>query len=114
MRACPETGPSLGRGYVYDGSRVCGERKTDDECRRQCAHGPRIVGARNVYGWHPVTDSWRICLVGLVLGLSVPAVAWLEESTLLLLLVAIVLVAFAVLLFAYYRANTKNKAEPII
>ena len=59
-------------------------------------------------------NSWRICLVGLILGLGVPAVAWLEESTLLLLLVAIVLVAFAVLLFAYYRANTKNKAKPII
>jgi Flp pilus assembly protein TadB len=61
------------------------------------------------------TDSWRICLVGLVLGLAVPAVAWLEQSTLLLLLVAVVLGAFAILLFSYYRgrhADIKNEAKP--
>jgi hypothetical protein len=37
--------------------------------------------------------SWRICLVGAVLALGVPAIAWLEQSALLLLLVAVVLVA---------------------
>jgi len=56
------------------------------------------------------TDSWRICLVGLVLGLAVPAVAWLEQSTLLLLLVAAVLIAFGLLLFAHFRAGIKDKA----
>ena len=61
------------------------------------------------------TDSWRICLVGLVLGLAVPAVAWLEQSTLLLLLGVVVVVAFAILLFSYYRdrqAHIKNEAKP--
>jgi len=37
--------------------------------------------------------SWRICLVGIVLALGVPAIAWLEQSALLLFLVAVVLVA---------------------
>ncbi len=37
--------------------------------------------------------SWRIALVGVVLALGVPAIAWLEQSALLLLLVAVVLVA---------------------
>jgi hypothetical protein len=37
--------------------------------------------------------AWRICLVGIVLALGVPAIAWLEQSALLLLLVVIVLVA---------------------
>jgi hypothetical protein len=37
--------------------------------------------------------AWRICLVGIVLGIGVPAIAWLEQSALLLLLVAVVLVA---------------------
>jgi len=37
--------------------------------------------------------AWRICLVGIVLALGVPAIAWLEQSALLLLLVAIVVVA---------------------
>lgn len=43
--------------------------------------------------------SWRICLVGTILGLSVPAIAWLEESTLLLLLGLIVLIAIGALFF---------------
>jgi hypothetical protein len=37
--------------------------------------------------------TWRICLVGIVLALGVPAIAWLEQSALLLLLAAAVLVA---------------------
>src|SRR5262249_33256003 len=37
--------------------------------------------------------AWRICLVGIVLALGVPAIAWLEQSALLLLLVAVILVA---------------------
>ncbi|MGH6800422.1 MAG: hypothetical protein ACRECZ_03215, partial [Methylocella sp.] len=41
--------------------------------------------------------AWRICLVGVVLAVAVPAIAWLEQATLLLLLVAIVLVTIAVL-----------------
>ncbi len=50
---------------------------------------------------HP--GGWRICLVGVVLGLGVPAIAWLEQSTLLLLLIATVLVALAVLYFMRQR-----------
>lgn len=38
-------------------------------------------------------ESWRICLVGLILGIGVPGIAWLEQSALFLLLVALVLVA---------------------
>lgn len=45
------------------------------------------------------TGSWRISLVGIVLSLGVPAIAWLDESTLLLLLIAVVLVAIAALFF---------------
>jgi hypothetical protein len=37
--------------------------------------------------------AWRICLVGIVLGIGVPAIAWLEQSALLLLLAAVVLIA---------------------
>ena len=32
--------------------------------------------------------AWRICLVGVVLAAGVPALAWLEQSTLLVLLIA--------------------------
>ncbi|MGH6812663.1 MAG: hypothetical protein ACREDM_10050 [Methylocella sp.] len=47
--------------------------------------------------------AWRICLVGAVLALAVPAVAWLEQATLLLLLVAVVLLAIVVLFFMHNR-----------
>ena len=60
-------------------------------------------------------DAWRICLVGVVLGLCVPAIAWLEQSTLLLLLVGVVLVVVAVLLFSHFlggHSDIKNKAKP--
>jgi hypothetical protein len=36
--------------------------------------------------------SWRICLVGVILGAGVPAIAWLEQSALMLVLGAAVLI----------------------
>lgn len=44
-------------------------------------------------------EAWRITLVGLVLGLAVPAIAWLETSTVLLLIVVVLLTAVAVMIF---------------
>jgi hypothetical protein len=60
------------------------------------ALGTFTAGIRHAAGW-------RVCLVGVVLGLGVPAIAWLEQSTLLLLLIATVLVAIAVLYFMHKR-----------
>jgi hypothetical protein len=51
-------------------------------------------------------SSWRICLVGVLLALGVPGVAWLEQSALLLMLIALVVVAIAAPL--YWR----HKREP--
>ncbi len=56
-------------------------------------------------------SSWRICLVGTVLGLGVPAIAWLEESTLLLLLGGIVLVALAALFFSARLGGDRNRTR---
>src|SRR5215467_6914102 len=39
-------------------------------------------------------QSWQICLLGAVMGISVPAIAWIERSSLLLLFVAAALVIF--------------------
>ena len=36
-------------------------------------------------------QSWQICVLGMVMGIGVPAVAWIERSALLLLLAAIAL-----------------------
>ncbi|HET6377150.1 MAG TPA: hypothetical protein VFG05_02400 [Methylocella sp.] len=60
-------------------------------------------------------EAWRITLVGLVLGLAVPALAWLQRSTLLVLLVVIVLVAFAILIFLHspVRENAGRAPEEL-
>jgi hypothetical protein len=48
--------------------------------------------------------AWEIVIVGIVLGLAVPAIAWLEQAALLLLLAGIVVIAIAVVYFWYrYR-----------
>jgi hypothetical protein len=50
--------------------------------------------------------AWRICLVGVVLALAIPAIAWLEQATLLLLLIALVLVAIVV---SYVMHNRRER-----
>ena len=59
-------------------------------------------------GIHAV--AWRICVMGAVLGLAIPAIAWLETSTVLILLVLVVLVTLAVLIFLHNPASLKKRA----
>jgi hypothetical protein len=52
--------------------------------------------------------AWRVCLVGIVLGLGVPAIAWFEERTLLMFLLALALVgAVGVFFVLEHRRGTK-------
>jgi hypothetical protein len=53
--------------------------------------------------------AWRICLVGLVLGVGVPGIAWLEQSALFLLLAALVLIA--VIAPFFWRERQGHKAN---
>ena len=57
--------------------------------------------------------SWRICLVGIVLALGVPAIAWLEQSALLLLLVAVALVAIIAPLIWRRRGRSEHQPLPL-
>ncbi len=56
------------------------------------------------------SGGWRISLVGFQLALGVPAVAWLEQSTLLIVLVGGVLIGLAVLIYSHYARYGKSKA----
>jgi hypothetical protein len=56
--------------------------------------------------------AWRICLVGIVLALGVPAIAWLEQSALLLLLAAVVLVAVIAPFFWHAKWESKHRPLP--
>jgi len=57
--------------------------------------------------------SWRFCLVGIVLALGVPAIAWLEQSALLLLLVAVALVAIIAPLIWRSRRGGEHQPLPL-
>jgi hypothetical protein len=53
--------------------------------------------------------SWRICLVGVILALGVPAIAWLEQVALLLALGVVIAIGIAAPLVWRY---TKDPAVP--
>jgi hypothetical protein len=55
--------------------------------------------------------AWRICLVGVVLGIGVPGIAWLEQSALFLLLAALVLIAVIAPFFWHERPGRKANDE---
>jgi hypothetical protein len=51
-------------------------------------------------------QSWQICFLGAVMGVSVPGIAWIERSSLLFLLAGTVLVAIAL---AYWWTLPRRK-----
>jgi hypothetical protein len=55
--------------------------------------------------------AWRLCLVGIILAAGVPAIAWLEQSALLLVLVALVLIGLTAPLWLRDRKGIKKAAN---
>ena len=55
--------------------------------------------------------DWRICLVGIVLAVGAPAIAWLEQSALLILLVLVVMAA--VIAPFVWRNKRGNEHRPL-
>ncbi|MFY9695846.1 MAG: hypothetical protein WA776_13320 [Xanthobacteraceae bacterium] len=56
--------------------------------------------------------SWQVCLLGLVMALGIPAIAWIENSALLLVLVAGVVVAIvAVFWWRIHESRTHHPAS---
>jgi hypothetical protein len=56
--------------------------------------------------------SWRICLVGVVLALGVPAIAWLEQVALLLALGVVIAIGIAApLVWRYTRDGPEAKVS---
>jgi hypothetical protein len=60
-----------------------------------------------VHAW-----SWPICLVGILLALAVPALAWLEATTMLLVIVLVGVVLAAVVALALWRRFTGDRSAP--
>ena len=47
--------------------------------------------------------SWQICLLGLIMAFGIPAIAWIENSALLLILVAAVVVGIGIMIWRHFR-----------
>jgi hypothetical protein len=47
--------------------------------------------------------SWQVCLPGVIMALGVPAIAWIENSALLVTLIVASLVGLAVVLWWHWR-----------
>ena len=54
--------------------------------------------------------AWRVCVIGIVLSVGVPVIAWFEESALLVLLLTFVLFAVIVLFFVLDRRRAAREA----
>ena len=47
--------------------------------------------------------SWQVCLLGLIMALGIPAIAWIENSALLLILLAAVAVGIGIMIWRHFR-----------
>jgi hypothetical protein len=79
-----DASPTLARFFGRDEHCAVGECSVDADGD---GHGPDAfdaAGAWNFCCGSPV--SWQICVLSLIMGVLVPAIAWLTQSALLLLL----------------------------
>jgi hypothetical protein len=47
--------------------------------------------------------SWQVCLLGVIMAFGIPAMAWVENSALLLLLVTAIIIGFAIVIWWHWR-----------
>jgi len=53
--------------------------------------------------------SWQVCLLGLIMALGIPAIAWIENSALILVLIAGAAVAIAAVLWWHFRERRRER-----
>ena len=51
--------------------------------------------------------SWQICLLGLVMALGIPAIAWIENSALIIMLVVAGVIAVAAVFWWHWRERDR-------
>jgi hypothetical protein len=54
--------------------------------------------------------SWQVCLLGLIMALGIPAIAWVENSALIFVLLAGVILGIVVVIWWYFRDNAVRSA----
>jgi len=53
--------------------------------------------------------SWQVCLLGLIMALGIPAIAWIENSALLVVLIAVAVVGVAAVLFWHWHQGRRSE-----
>jgi hypothetical protein len=53
--------------------------------------------------------SWQVCLLGLIMALGVPAIAWIENSALLFVLIAIAVVGVGIVLWWHWHQRRRSE-----
>src|SRR5579863_1938342 len=54
--------------------------------------------------------SWQVCLLGLVMALGIPAIAWIQNAALISVLAIGVVVAIAIVLWLHFRSSADKSA----
>lgn len=55
--------------------------------------------------------SWQVCLLGLIMALGIPAIAWIENSALIFVLIIVVAVAIGALV--WWRWHHRRAASSV-
>jgi hypothetical protein len=54
--------------------------------------------------------AWQVCLLGLIMAFGIPAIAWIENSALLFVLIAAVVVGIGIVVWWHLRARRTSEA----
>ena len=55
--------------------------------------------------------SWQICLLGLIMALGIPAIAWIENSALIVVLIAAGLLGIAAVFWWHWRGRHAQSSQ---
>jgi hypothetical protein len=55
--------------------------------------------------------SWQVCLLGVIMALGIPAIAWIENSALLVVLIVAALVAVGAVLWWHWRHGRRSERQ---
>jgi hypothetical protein len=58
--------------------------------------------------------SWKVCLLGLIMALAIPAIAWIENSALIFVLIAAVVIGVAVVFWWHWRGRQVQPVRPSV
>jgi Flp pilus assembly protein TadB len=57
-------------------------------------------------------SSWQICLLGLIMALGIPAIAWIEDSALLIALIAAGVLGMVAVFWWHWRERRGRSSSP--